>query len=201
MERRASEWASERASDVTDGCNRRMVLAEVYSPCVAKGENRKDGGRLLAPSGEIEYGANFTRDTAIDSLPSSPGFILFRAPLFRRAIRFAQTNERPFFPSFSLIAESETRATVIPFLALVSFSLLPYLRCLYFYSPLSLFFPRHIFVFFFSYWYRFHKYSMADNVPGNCKTSERFRLCRVLCAFELDMAKVDVSLARSLRYP
>lgn len=154
---------------------------------------------MLTPSGEIEYGANFTRDTAIDS-PSllSPGFILFRAPLFCRAIRSVQTNERPFFLSFPLIAESETRATVIPFLALVSFSSLPYLRCLYFCLPLSLFSPRRVFVFFFSYWHRFHKYSMAGNVPRDCKTSG-FRLCRVLCAFELDMAKVDVSLARSLR--
>lgn len=61
-------------------------------PALRKGQNRKDGGRLLAPSGEIEYGANFSRDTAIDSLPPSLGFILFRTPLFRRAVRSAQTN-------------------------------------------------------------------------------------------------------------
>lgn len=109
---KAVERASERA---------RMVLAKVYSPRVAKGA-KQEGWRALAhhPREKLNTGLILPAIQPL-ILPSfSPGFILFRAPLFCRAIRSVQTNERPFFLSFPLIAESETRATVIPFLARLS---------------------------------------------------------------------------------
>lgn len=177
-----------------------MVLAKVYSPRVAKGA-KQEGWRALAPppSGEIEYGANFTRDTAIDSPSLLPRFHSFSRSALLPRHSFRTDKRTPFFPVVSANRGigNPSNGYSVP-RALVSFSSLPYLRCLYFCLPLSLFSPRRVFVFFFFYWHRFHKYSMAGNVPGDCKTSG-FRLRRVLCAFELDMAKVDVSLARSLR--
>lgn len=162
---------------------------------------------MLTPSGEIECGANFTRDTATDSLPllvSSPFQLSFFFALRSSTVRFVRTNERSFFLSFPLIVESEAPAMVILFLLFSSpFFTLAFLSLpsLYFCLPLPLFSPRYASsVFFFFYWHRFHKYSMAGNVPRDCKTSGRFRLCQGLCAFELDIAKVDVSLARSLGY-
>lgn len=161
------------------------------------------GRRLLTPSGEIECGANFTRDTATDS--SSPGWLSFFFALRSSAVRSVRTNEPPFFLSFPLIAESEARAMVIPFLSFVSFHFPSVSFTLIFFisarlSCCSLSLCSVSSYSFFSYWHRFHKYSMAGNVPRDCKTSGRFRLCRGLCAFELDVAKVDVSLARSLEY-
>ena len=98
---------------------RRVVLAEVYYPASGANEGNRKGEGLLTPSGEIECGANFTRDTATDSPPHllslslslSPlppflsAFILFRTRLFHRSFR---TDKRtPFFLSFPLIVESE----------------------------------------------------------------------------------------------
>lgn len=194
-----------RLGKASGRCSRRMVL---LAPRCERGETRRGGGRLLTPSGEIEYEANFTRDTAIDSLPpSSPISFFFALRSLSPRHSFRTDKRTPFFPVVSANrgignpsnAYSVPRACLFFFFF---FFTLPYLRCLYFCLPLSLFSPRRcVFVFFFSYWHRFHKYSIAGNVPRDCKTSGRFRLCRVLCAFELDMAKVDVSLARSLRYP
>lgn len=143
---------------------------------------------------------------AIQSHRFSPSAsILFRT---LRSLPFRTDKRTPFFLSFPLIAESETQATVIPLLSRLSFSFpalylsdSPLFPPLLPPSSLLLFSPRRLLVFFFSYWHRFHKYSMAGDVPRDCKTSGRFRLCGGLCAFELDMAKVDVSLARSPEYP
>lgn len=194
----------ETASDVAGG----WYSPKSTIPRAAEVERREQGGgeRLLTPSGEIECGANFTRDTATDSpsLSSFHSFSRFTLPPF---VSYGQTNAL-FFLSFPLIAESEAPAMVIPFLLCVcvcvcsfpSFALLSF-ASLYFYLPLPPFSSRCVsFVFFFFYWHRFHKYSMASNVPRDCKTSGRFRLCQGLCAFELDIAKVDVSLARSPGY-
>lgn len=61
---------------------------------------------MLTPSGEIECGANFTRDTATDSLFSPSllsfslsAFILFRAPLSHHSFRTGKRT--PFFPVVS----------------------------------------------------------------------------------------------------
>lgn len=93
---------------------------------------------MLTPSGEIECGANFTRDTATDSLPllvSSPFQLSFFFALRSSTVRFVRTNERSFFLSFPLIVESEAPAMVILFLLFSSpFFTLAFLRFLPFIS-------------------------------------------------------------------
>jgi len=79
-----------------------MVLAEVYHATPRKTEmeteeERTNGGRLLAPSGEIECGANFTRDTATDS---PLGFHSFSGFALSPFIPYEQTNVFFFFYRF-----------------------------------------------------------------------------------------------------
>lgn len=170
--------ASERASDVAGG----WYSLKSTRPALRKGKNRKGGEEDACshPREKLNTGLILPAIQPLIPSPSSPRLHSFsRSALFRCAIRSVQTNERPFFLSFPLIAESETRATVIPFLVLVSFFPSLIFLCLYFCLPLSLFSSQRVFVFFFSYWHRFHKYSIAGNVPRDCKTSGRFRFCRV----------------------
>jgi len=91
----------ETASDVTGGW---------YSPksTIPRRGGNRNGGRLLTPSGEIECRANFTRDTATDSLPllvTFFSFSLFQLSFFFAlrfsTIRFVRTKRMPFFPVVS----------------------------------------------------------------------------------------------------
>lgn len=191
------------ASDVAGGwySPKSTILRREVS--AGGGGNRK-GGRLLTPSGEIECGANFTHDTATDSLPlpslsfSFHSFSRFALPPF---VLYGQTNALFSVVSANRGIGSPSNGYSVPPVFASFFSSLSF-ASLYFCPPLPLFSPRCVSsVFFFFYWHRFHKYSMAGNVPRDCKTSGRFRLSQGgLCAFELDIAKVDVSLARSLGY-
>jgi len=177
----------EAASDVAGGQQSPKSPTRYAATGRSEGKSEGNAGRAnaqgrwsLAPAGEIECGANFTRDTATDSShpPSQLALILSRA-LRSSAVRSARTNERLFSPSFPLIAESQ--APVIP-------------RS----SPRGV--PSR--VFFFSYRRRFHKYSMADDaVPRDCETSGRFRpVPGTFAPLNRIRTRIDVSLARSPEY-
>lgn len=94
-------WEGERAngrgaSDITGGW---YSLKSLLVPRCERGKTGRMEGRLLTPSGEIEYGANFTRDTAIDSLPRFHSFSRFA--LSPRHSSFRTDKRMPFFPVVS----------------------------------------------------------------------------------------------------
>lgn len=88
-----------RLGKASERCSRRMVL---LAPRCERGETRRGGGRLLTPSGKIEYEANFTLDTAIDSLPpSSPVSFFFALRSLSPRHSFRTDKRTPFFPVVS----------------------------------------------------------------------------------------------------
>jgi len=116
-------------------------------------------------------------------LPTSWPLILFRAPLFRRSFR--ADKRTALFPVVSVnrgIGGSGYSARRVCPLSLPPPSAPPHPRVLFVSlrrspSPLRSSLRGVPFrIFFFSYWRRFHKYSMAGvAVPRDCETSGRFR--------------------------